>query len=168
MKTTPNQSPGLTALALSCLLLGLLAGCATHPPAVAVLQRLQGTWEGAEVGHESDTKITLTITGHSLRHYAQGHGYTNQVFEATFTLPAGTHPQQLRAILTGLPPDADRVSTMEIGEVVPAILKFEDGTLSLARPPSADSKPFADSNGFHYKLRKVQPQTINAEASTSK
>lgn len=170
MKMSLKESLGFTVLSLllPCLLLCLQPGCATHPSTAGVLQRLQGTWEGVEVGYESATKITLTITGHSIHYHYQGQGTTNQVFEATFTLPAGTNPQQLRATLTGLPPKADRVSQMEIGEVVPAVLKFEDGTLRLADEPSDSSKPFEDIKRFHYRLRKVQPQKANAEASISK
>ena len=161
---------GFTAhsLLMPCVLLCLQTGCTTHPLTASALQRLQGTWEGVEVGHESSTKITLTITGHSIHYRFQGQGSKNQVFEATFTLPAGTNPQQLHATLTGLPPEADRMSSMEIGEMVPAVLKFEEGTLILADPPSDDSKPFEDTKRFHYKLRKVQSQKKNTELPKSK
>ena len=169
MKMTLKRAPGFTALSLllPCLLLGLQAGCTTNQSTASALQRLQGTWGGFAVGYEATDKITLTITGNSI-HYHYQTPTANQVFEATFTLPAGTNPQQLRATLTGLPPESDRVSSMEIGEVVPAIFKIEDGTLILADPPSDDSKPFEATKRFHYKLRKVQPQKKNTELPKSK
>ena len=124
MKMTLKRALGFTALVLllPCVLLGLLVGCATHPSTAARLQRLQGTWEGVLVGQEKDGKITITITGNSLRF----HRDTNFWFETTFTLPAGTDPQQLRTTITG-GPDKD-----SIGKMVPAIFKTGDGNLTLA------------------------------------
>jgi len=162
MKLTLKESIGFTVLSLlpPCLLLGLLAGCATHPPTAAKLQRLQGTWEGVLVGQEKDGKITITITGNSL-HF---HRDTNFWFETTFTLPAGTDPQQLRTTITG-GPDKD-----SIGKMVPAIFKTGDGNLTLAvnqdnahEPP----KGFDDDTPgiIHYEFWRVQKK--NVEASTA-
>src|SRR5262245_35977171 len=87
---------GFTALSLFVprLLLCLHAGCTTHAPTAAVLQRLQGTCEGVLVGAEKNGKITITNTGNSLHFYWD----TNFWFETMLTLPAGTIPQQLRKV----------------------------------------------------------------------
>ena len=113
------------------------------------------------VGAEADGKITISITGNSL-HF---HRDTNFWFETTFTLPAGTDPQQLR---TTIKDGSDKNS---IGTEVFTIVKIEDGTLTLAgdqykpkEPPR--SFPIApivpqESEGrfmFRYDLKKVQPQ----------
>ena len=97
MKTVLKKSPGFTALALLLpwLLTGLQSGCTTHRPTASARQRLQGTWEGVLVGQEKDGKITVTITDNSL-HF---HRDTNFWYETTFTLPAGTDPQQLHATI---------------------------------------------------------------------
>jgi uncharacterized protein (TIGR03067 family) len=153
--------PGFTALSLflPLLLLGLQAGCATRPPVVSELQRLQGTWEGFMAGHEADGKITVTITGSSL-HF---HRDTNFWFETTFTLPAGTDPQQLHATITDCAPPAE-----SIGKVVVAIYKIEDGTLTLATGNGDGEAPKSfeatGDNGLNrYELRKIQPQKKNTE-----
>lgn len=175
-------------LALAVATLGLLISsglvCAqtagpTNPPTVAVLERLQGSWEGVV---EGQGKIAITITGNSLRFKGQR---TNDWYETTFTLPAGTDPQQLHATIKGgAQPD-------HIGKVVFAIFKIEDGTLVLAgiqdsavEPPKTfrkDKSPvkvenalfdfvggkssalaapqgFEDNSIFRYDLKKVQPQ----------
>ncbi|HYV26476.1 MAG TPA: hypothetical protein VFA77_03020 [Candidatus Eisenbacteria bacterium] len=162
MKMTLKESLGFTALSLllPCLLLGLQAGCTTNPPTASALQRLQGTWE--EVGSESDGN-TITFTGNSL--HFQG-GNTNEWHEATFTLPAGTSPQQLRATITGFAP-TNRFGAAHIGKVVAALFKIEDGTLTVAGEPLDGSKAFEGPTTFHYKLRKVQPQKKNAELPKS-
>lgn len=113
-------------------------------------QHLQGSWEGVQEGHEAAGKYTLTITGNSIRYQGPK---PDEWYEATFTLPPGGYPQQLRATLTG----AER--TKDIGAVVVAIFKIEGGTLTLAGfdPDSLDWRdPFEESPGFRYDLRKVE------------
>lgn len=178
----------LTALAL--LLPGTAVRAevtvATHQPAAAAIQRLQGTWEGVLVDHESEGKITLTFTGNSL--HFQGLR-ADEWYDATFTLQEGTRPQQLRATITGCELARD------IGTVIGAIFKIEDGTLSLAgiedddqgppqifgdgkspfkledgsvglcKPSTPDESEAFDGNTmFHYRFRKVEPQPKNGEA----
>lgn len=143
------------SLIMPCVLFCLLAGCTTVQPIAAELQRLQGTWEGDEV--------TITITGNSFHFYRD----TNFWFETTITLPAGTGPQQLRATIKRCPPSQSN----SIGEVVPAIFKIEDGTLTLAAFQDHEAEPpksFEDKEAMRYELRKVQRQKKNAEATTSK
>ena len=169
MKIPLKESLGVTVLSLlmPCGLLFLLAGCKTNQPTAAELQRLQGTWEGFMVGNEADGKITITITGNSL-HF---HRDTNFWFETTFTLPAGTDPQQLHATIKRSSPPED-----SIGEVVFAIFKIEDGTLTLAgnqystaEPPNSTAEPPktfpSTSEGplFRHDLKKVQPQKKNTQ-----
>jgi uncharacterized protein (TIGR03067 family) len=129
--------------------------CATNQSTNAGLQLLQGTWEGfflEMAGPDGPivkwtNTITVTISGNSL-HFQRD---TNFWFETTITLPAGTEPQQLHATIKG--------GANSIGQVVVAILKIEDGTLTLATgngdgvaPKSFEGAP------NRYELRKVQPQ----------
>ncbi len=135
------------------------------------------------MGQESAGKITITFTGSSL--HFQGLR-TDEWYDATFTLREGTSPQQLRATIT----DCER--TKDIGTVIGAIFKIEDGTLSLAgieddaqellqtfgdgkslfKIEGGDpnvcgpdgSEAFEGNTMFHYKFRKVQPQTKKAAA----
>ena len=75
------------------------------------------------------------------------------MFEATFTLPQGTDPQQLEATITNCSPP----SSTAIGTMVFAIFKIQDGTLTLAVNDTSDRPPetFATA-GSHYVLKKVQ------------
>ena len=135
-----------------------------NQPTDAKLPLLRGTWEGFMVGAEADRKITVTITGNSL-HF---HRDTNFWFETTFTLPAGTEPNQLRATIK------DCADKQSIGEVVPAIYKIEDGTLTLipigggdeAAPKSIEE---AKEKGLtRYEFRSVQPQDKKIQPPTIK
>jgi uncharacterized protein (TIGR03067 family) len=140
----------------------------TNQPTAAELERLQGSWEGVIVGQEAAGKISINITGNSL--HFQGLS-TNQWYETTFTLPAGTNPQQLHATIKGCPqPDA-------IGKVVFAIFKIEDGTLTLAgiqasavEPPKTfgEGQGFEDHSIFRYELKKVQLQKKVTQPPKSK
>jgi len=151
----------VVSLLMPCLLLCLQAGCTTRPPTASELQplqgsselqRLQGYWEGDGAAGP----CSITITGNSLHFYAR----TDFWFETTFALPAGTDPLQLHATIKNSAPP-----TNGIGDVVFAIYKIEDGTLTLAVEGNEPPKTFAGASA-HYNLKKVQPG--NAEASTSK
>jgi len=146
MKMTLKESLGFTVLSLllPCVLLGLQAGCKTNPPTAAELRLLQGYWESVP-----PAKNSITITGKSLHYYAR----TDFWYETTFTLPAGTDPQQLHATIKRCSyPDS-------IGKVVIAIFKIEDETLTLAYlQTGAAPKSFEDEEADRFKLRKVQPQ----------
>jgi len=153
---TLKEPLGFTVLSLlmPCLLLGLQAGCKTNPPTATELQRLQGYWESVP-----PAKNSITITGNSLHYYAR----TDFWYETTFTLTAGTDPQQLHATVKRCSyPDS-------IGKVVIALFKIEDGTLSLAYlQTGAAPKNFEDEEADRFKLRKVQPQKKNTEPPKSK
>ena len=141
------------------------AKCVVNQPTNAELQLLQGTWEGVTVGDESHGKITITIIGNSF-HF---HRDTNFWFETTFTLPAGTDPQQLHATIKGCPPSQGD----SIGKVVRAFFKIEDGTLTLATigdDAEETSKSFeaTKDQGTRYELRKVQPQKKNTQPPKTK
>ena len=114
------------------------------------------------VGSEA-RKITIRITGNSL-HF---HRDTDFWFETTFTLPAGTYPQQLHATIKDCPKPCD-----DVGKVVFAIFKIEDGTLTLAGIQSSAVEPpktfgeipgFEDNRMFRYKLKKVQSLILHDE-----
>lgn len=111
------------------------------------------------MGDQSKTKITITITGNSLHFYRD----TNFWFETTITLPASTDPQQLHATIKNSAPPAEA-----IGQVVRAIFKIEDGTLTLATiGDDAEDTPKSfeaiKDQGTRYELRKVQPQKKNTQ-----
>ena len=144
----------VVSLLMPCLLLCLQAGCTTHPPTASELQRLQGYWEGDGAAG----KCSITITGNWLHFYAR----TDFWYKTTFALPAGTDPQQLHATIKDSAPP-----TNGIGQVVFAIFKIEDGTLTLAVEGDKPPKTFAGASS-HYNLKKVQPQSRKGEASTSK
>src|SRR5438874_12687341 len=148
MKKAPNGQFLLGALALSFAAL-LSAGQSTPTPIAAELQALQGYWEGEGAGG----KCSITITGSSL-HYRAGTNW----FETTFSLPAGTDPQQLHATIKDCSPPTNN----SVGKVVFAIFKIEDGTLTLAEDDmSAEPPKIFSTNSSCYYLKKVQPQKKN-------
>ena len=160
MKKAPNGRFLWGAFAL--LFAVLFTACQSKPtPTAAELSRLQGHWEGDAAAGKS----SITITGNSLRYYAR----TDFWFETTFTLPAGTNPQQLRATIKDSSPP-----TNSIGQVVVAIFKIEDGTLTLAYnqdpegPPPNAFPSDANSPFPRIDLKKVQPQKKNTELPKSK
>ena len=130
------------------------AKCVVNQPTNAELQLLQGTWEGAVVGDESHEKITITITGNSLNF----HRDTNFWFDTTITLLAGKDPKQLHATIK------DSGGKDSIGQVVVAIFKIEDGTLTLATDNGAgEALKVFETAPNRYELRKVQPQKKNTQ-----
>lgn len=136
--------------------------CAVNQPIAVELKPLQGKWEGVMVGHEKDGRITVTITGDSL-HF---HRDTNFWFETTMAVPAGKNPKQLHATIKACPPSqAD-----SIGQVVVAIFKIEDGTMTLATGNGDGEAPksFEASGLNRYELRKVQPQKKNIQPPKAK
>jgi uncharacterized protein (TIGR03067 family) len=124
-------------------------------PITVEFQPLQGTWEGFDVGDQSQSRITITVKGNSL-HF---HRDTNFWFETTITLPAGTDPKQLHATIKGCPPSqAD-----SIGKVVGAIFQLEDGTLTLAAYDMSDEPPKTISGATsRYVVKQVQPHKKDA------
>ena len=117
------------------------------------------------VGQEKDGNITITITGSSL-HF---HRDTNFWFETTIAVPAGKEPQQLHATIKNSSPP-----TNSIGQVVRALFKIEDKTLTLvsggdddeAMPKSLEAA--AEKGLPRYEFRKVQPQKKNTEPPKTK
>ena len=157
MKNARNGPLLLGAFTLSTA--ALFTACQSTPtPTAAALKSLQGYWVG--VGSESNTSIT--ITGNSLHYYSR----TDFWFETTFTLPAGTDPQQLRVTIKDCSPPKN-----PIGKVVLAIFKIEDGILTLANfgdldadGPPKSPKSFEDERNQLTVLRKVQPQKNNPQS----
>src|SRR4051812_48921312 len=143
MKKATNGQFLLGALALS--LAALFTACQRTPtPMAAELKPLQGYWEGEGAGGE----CSITITGNSL-HYRNSAGW----FKTTFTLPAGTDPQQLHATIQDSSPPRNG-----IGKVVYAIFKIEDGTLTLAEDDMSDKPPKTFPSALsRYNVKKVQP-----------
>lgn len=163
MKTTIRIALAVTMLSI-LMPRGFIcaqAAVAADPPIAAELQPLQGSWEGVLVGDEATGKISITITGSSL--YFKWLN-TEDWYEATFILPPGTYPQQLRATIKDCTePCAD------VGKMVFAIFKIEDGTLTLVgiqasavEPPKTfDEVPgFEDNRRFRYELKKARPSIL--------
>ncbi len=150
MKKAKNGQSFLGALALS--LAASFTACQSTPTRTAAeLKRLQGYWEGEGAGG----KCSITITGNSL-HYRAGTNW----WKTTFTLPAGTDPQQLHATIKDSSPPTNNA----IGKVVFAIFKIEDGTLTLAEDDMSDKPPkIFSSASSRYVLKKVRPQKKNTE-----
>lgn len=144
-----------SAFAFSLAVL-LTAGQSTPPRAAIDLDGLQGHWEGEGAGG----KCSITITGNSL-HYRAGTNW----HKTTFTLPPGTDPQQLHAtIVDAWPPSKD-----SIGQVVPAIIKIEDGTLTLAAYNISEDAPKTfDDLPNKYIVKQVQPKKEKAEPPKAK
>jgi hypothetical protein len=133
---------------------------AKTPPATAGVRQLQCAWEGFQVGQESAGPINITFDGNALRF--QG-SKADLRYDATFTLKKGTRPQQLHATITSGGPAGN-----DIGKVIGAVFKIENGTLSLAgieddAPSTVDDSEAFDRNPmFHYRLRRVDPQSKKA------
>ena len=149
-------------MALAVTTISVLMPCglvyAQAPSIAAELQPLQGSWEGVMVGQEAAGKISITITGNSLDYKRQG---SAQWYKAAFTLPPGTYPPQIQATIKDCPEPCD-----DIGKVVYAIFKIEDGTLTLVgiqgsgvEPPKSfgEIPGFDSDRSFRYKLKKAQP-----------
>src|SRR5215472_11982729 len=126
MKEATNGQSLLGALVLS-LAAVFTAGESLPPRTAAELNRLQGYWEGEGAGG----RCSITITGNSL-HYRAGTNW----WKTTFTVPAGADPRQLHATIKESSPP-----TNGIGQVVFAIFKIEDGTLTLAEVDGSEEPP---------------------------
>ena len=148
---------GALALSLAAL---LAAGQSTPAQTAAELKPLHGYWEGEGAGG----KCSITITGNSLYYY----GRTNFWFKTTFTLPAGTDPQQLHATIK----DCATPTGDSIGKVVFAIFNIEDGILTvetLAEDDMSDKRPKTFANASNrYVLKQVRPQKKNTEPPKTK
>jgi uncharacterized protein (TIGR03067 family) len=159
MKTTIKIALAVTTLSILMPWALVCTEAGSPSPSTATeLQRLQGSWEGVLEGHETEGRVSITITGNVLRFRGLK---PTQRYAATFTLPAATDPQQLHATIQDGPGPKD------IGQVVFAIFKIENGTLTLAGisesavrspRPSGQDPGFENNSLFRYDLRKVQPK----------
>jgi uncharacterized protein (TIGR03067 family) len=149
---------------------------ASSKPAAAETQPLQGAWEGVLAGRDAAGKVSILFTGNSL--HFQGLD-TNEWYDATFTLPPGTEPQQLHATIKACP------RRDPIGKVVLAIFKIEEGKLTLVGregvglepPKSFDGEkvlpaieanpldePQASEGVFRYEFKKVPSRKQPAQS----
>jgi uncharacterized protein (TIGR03067 family) len=62
--------------------------------------KLQGKWEGVEVGREAAGKCTLTINGDTIRFEGAN---KDEWYKTSFEIPDGAEPRQLRATITECP-----------------------------------------------------------------
>lgn len=138
------------------LLFALLTAAQSLPPRTAIeLNHLQGHWEGEGAGG----KCSITITNNTLLYRAGTNWH-----KTTFTLPAGTNPQQLHAtIIDVFPPAKD-----SIGQVVPAIIKIEHDTLTLAAYSLSEDPPKTfEEAPTKYIVKKVPSKTENPQPPKS-
>ena len=162
MKKTPNNAFVLGALGLSLAACSPVTQARRHnplqnqAPLAEELKPLQGHWEGEGAGG----KCSITIAGNSL-HYRNSAGW----YKTTFTLPAGTDPQQMHATIKECSPP----SSNAIGTVVFAIFKIEDATLILAEDDMSEKPPKTfHSASSRYVLKQVQPHQKNIEPPKTK
>jgi len=176
----------LRLVALNLCLTG--AAIAAEPGATAAVpdadasQPLQGNWTGTGTYGEPipPSGVTVTIAGHTLRFQGVK---SNDWYEASFTLPKGTTPAQLHAVITDSPDKSAirkpvfavfkleagwlTLAEVEAGALespknegkVPPLSTFGDGKLDLFGPSASDRwKALEPSMRFRAKLRRVQPQ----------
>jgi hypothetical protein len=149
MKNRTIGSSLLCALALASAVL-FTVGQSISRRTDAELKNLQGYWEGEGAGG----KCSVTITGDSLL-YRAGTSW----FKTTFTLPErkGAGPQLLHATIKDSSPP-----TNSVGQVVFAIYKIEDRTLTLEAFGDAEKPPaMFENNDNRYIVKKAQPPADN-------
>jgi uncharacterized protein (TIGR03067 family) len=111
------------------------------------------------VGDKLQKKVTVTVTGDSLRFHRDAHFW----FETTVTLPAGPDPKQLHATIKNRPSS----QPVDVGRVVRAFFKIEDDELTMATigdDPEETPKSF-EGLGTRYELRKVQDKELTRPES---
>ena len=138
------------------LAFALLATAQPLPTRTTIeLSHLQGHWEGEGAGG----RCSITITNNTLLYRAGTNWH-----KTTFTLPPGTSPQQLHATIIEVFPPAKE----SIGQVVPAIIKLEHDTLTLAAYSLSEDPPknFEEAT-TKYVVKKFQPKKENAEPPKS-
>jgi uncharacterized protein (TIGR03067 family) len=120
-------------------------------PALDPAKQLQGAWEGVEKGREDLGKCTLTITDKGI--HFQG-ANPQEWYKGTFTLPAGTDPQQLIGTI------AECGHPDFVGKNAISIYKIDGDTLTIAgkHPGSPDAPKTLDGEeGTRtFILKKVQ------------
>ena len=154
MKTTHQAAALNILLILTSCALGQAQNPANPAPASnEQLTVLQGTWKGVELGQEAAGEATMTISGDAIDFVG---GNKDEWYKATFTLPAGTEPKQLRSVVKACP------APELVGKISFAIYKIEDGTLTLVghKPGDPDVpknlKGDATSRTFTFKKAPVQ------------
>lgn len=117
---------------------------------------LQGYWEGEGAGG----KCSIKIDGNSLLYRAGTNWH-----QTTFTLPAGTEPQQLHATIKDSWPPAKE----SVGTVVHAIIKLEGETLTLVSFDMSKDPPkdFEEEGTSKYVVKKVLNQDENSRQPES-
>jgi uncharacterized protein (TIGR03067 family) len=84
--------------------------------------KLQGKWEGVEVGRETEGKCTLTVDGDTIQFQGSN---KNEWYKTLFDVPVGTEPRQLRATITECP------AKDFVGKMACSIYRIENGNLTL-------------------------------------
>lgn len=122
------------------------------------LELLQGTWVGIDVGDPSHQTITITITGSGLRFYRDKDFW----FNTTITLTSDKDPRHLHATVNESANDDAK------GQVVGAIYKIEDHTMTLASYANGNEDPPTTFESYpsYYVLKRVPKKQKNAETDS--
>ena len=139
----------------SALVLAASFMACQEAPTHTAEDRLQGFWEG------TDDDYSISISGNSLFFY----GREDFWYDAEFELPAGTDPTQLHATILRDNSGEDD----DVGTVIVAIYKIEDGTLTLvALADGAPRDTFDDDSLGRYDLRRAPPRAGRTRPPNSK
>jgi hypothetical protein len=150
-----NKAPSTPFLlsASAWLFVALFSACQTPPRTDADL--LQGHWENED--------CSVSISGNSLFFYEREDFW----FQTEFTLPPGTDPKQLHATIL----KDNRGDERDIGTLIVATFKIEDGTLTLVAYTEHTPPGSIDSDaGIHglYELERAQPREGRTRPPTNK
>lgn len=140
-----QRTKGSTSFTVASLVVPLLLVAALQllPPTTEEL--LQGNWEGKGPAG----RIWVTIEEDTLRFFARDDFW----YEATFVVPAGKFPPELRATIIDSSPPTDGIGT----EVI-ALLEIEPRKLTLGVDDGSAVAPrtFDDALSL-YELRQLRP-----------
>ena len=123
---------------------------------LSLLKRIQGSWEGVAGREDYKDRIEITIKDDSFRFF-RDEGFW---FETKIVLPEGTRPQQFIATIT----HSANSQKSSVGQKVPAILKLENGTLTIVAFQDNEADPpktFDNRDTMLYVLQR--PIALGAE-----
>ncbi len=115
----------------------------------SLLKRIQGNWEGVAGREEYKDRIEITIKDDSFRFF-RDEGFW---FETKIVFPKNTTPQQFIATITSSAPS----QKSSVGQKVPAIVKLEEGTLTIVAFQDNEADPpktFDDQDTMLYVLQR--------------
>ena len=103
------------------LLLAAGAGCSTLPK--SDVDALQGTWQGQEIGRQTDGSCLLIVSGKTLEFRGAD---TREWYKADFTLKEDVNPHQVVAVVNQCP------APQYVGKTTHAIYQLKGDMLTIA------------------------------------